>query len=117
MDRYLLSHIFRNLLSNALKYSPEGSPIDVYLVRLPNYIQLTIEDRGIGIPDECVSTIFQVFQRASNVQNIEGTGIGLALVKRCVELQGGVISVQSRLNYGTKFTVVLPQRPDEVLID
>lgn len=109
LDRYLLGHIVRNLLSNALKYSPPGASIDIHLVRLPNYIQFTIEDRGMGIPDECLPNIFQIFQRASNVQTIEGRGIGLALVKRCVEIQGGGISVKSRLNYGTKFTVVLPQ--------
>lgn len=109
LDRHLLSHIIRNLLSNALKYSAIGTTVTLHLSCPPNYIQLRIEDQGIGIPEAFMPHLFEMFQRGQNVQQISGSGIGLALVKRCVELQNGTISVQSRINRGTTFTVMLPQ--------
>ena len=109
LDRHLLSHIIRNLLSNALKYSDIGTTVTLYLSYSPSYIQLRIEDEGIGIPEAFMPHLFEMFQRGQNAQQISGNGIGLALVKRCVELQSGRISVQSHINRGTIFTVILPQ--------
>ena len=109
LDRHLLGHIIRNLLSNALKYSDAGTTVTLTLSSLSNYVQLCIEDQGIGIPEAFMPHLFEMFQRGDNVQQITGSGIGLALVKRCVELQNGTISVQSRANRGTIFTILLPQ--------
>ena len=109
LDRHLLAHIIRNLLSNALKYSNPGTTITLQLSALPNYIQLCVEDEGMGIPEEFMPHLFEMFQRSPSVQHISGSGIGLALVKRCVELQDGTIDVQSNVNHGTIFTVLLPQ--------
>ena len=108
MDESLLRHIINNLLSNAVKYSPEGSPVDFKLRREGEEAVLTVQDRGIGIPVADQERLFEAFHRASNVGEIPGTGLGLLLVKRCVELHRGSISVQSQEGTGTTFTVRLP---------
>ena len=104
----LLRHIVGNLLSNAVKYSPEGAPVEFRLSRKEQSAIATISDRGIGIPVEDQSRLFEAFHRAGNVGQIPGTGLGLLIVKRCVELHGGAISFQSKPKEGTTFTVALP---------
>lgn len=108
LDPHLLSHIIRNLLSNALKYSMAGTTVSLRLSVRSNYVQLCVEDEGMGIPEDFIPHLFEMFQRGQNVQHIGGSGIGLALVKRCVELQQGTVSVQSQIGHGTIFTVLLP---------
>lgn len=108
MDESLVRHIIGNLLSNAIKYSPEGTPVDFTLCRKANDAVITIKDRGIGIPTADQSRLFAAFHRASNVGEIPGTGLGLLLVKRCVELHRGTISLHSQEGIGTTFTVHLP---------
>lgn len=108
MDAALLRHIISNLLSNAVKYSPAGSPVDFKLNREGDEAVITVQDRGIGIPEADQGRLFEAFHRASNVGETPGTGLGLLLVKRCVELHHGSISVQSQENVGTTFTVRLP---------
>ncbi|MEC4813337.1 MAG: HAMP domain-containing sensor histidine kinase, partial [Scytonema sp. PMC 1069.18] len=71
-------------------------------------VQFLIQDEGIGIPESEMSQIFDCFYRATNVGNISGTGLGLAVVKKCVDLHQGTISVNSVVNQGTTFTVTLP---------
>lgn len=112
MDEALVRHIIGNLLSNAVKYSPEGSPVDFKLCREGDEAVFTVQDRGIGIPAADQVRLFEAFQRASNVGEIPGTGLGLLLVKRCVELHHGRIDVQSQEGVGTTFTVRLPVRRD-----
>lgn len=108
MDEALVRHIIGNLLSNALKYSSEETPVDFTLCRKEEDALFTIKDRGIGIPMADQGKLFGAFHRASNVGEIPGTGLGLLLVKRCVELHHGSISVQSQESIGTTFTVRLP---------
>jgi signal transduction histidine kinase len=108
LDENLLRHILLNLLSNAIKYSPNGGKIDLKVVSEKKQILIEIKDRGIGIPVEEQAAIFKQFNRASNVNRIQGTGLGLWFVKQLVDLQGGQIYVDSIVEMGTKFTVILP---------
>lgn len=107
-DEPLLRHIFSNLLSNAAKYSPAGSPVDFTVAREENQAVFTVRDRGIGIPEEDQPRMFDAFQRAGNVGEIMGSGLGLLITKRCVELHGGGIGFVSSPDEGTTFTVHLP---------
>jgi len=106
-DEALLRHIFTNLLSNAVKYSPEGSLVDFTVERADNDAVFTVCDRGIGIP-EVDARLFTAFHRCANVGEVPGTGLGLLIVKRCIELHSGSISFESREGAGTTFTVRLP---------
>lgn len=108
LDEKLLQQILGNLLSNSLKYSPDGGTINLTIACEHNQVILQIQDRGIGIPIEDQPYIFEPFHRAGNVDTIRGTGMGLAIVKRAVGLHGGTIVVESQLNVGTIFTVTLP---------
>lgn len=108
LDEKLLRHILINLLSNASKYSPEGSTVRFDLTCHDAKAIFQIQDQGIGIPLEDQSRLFESFQRASNVGTIQGTGLGLAIVKQCVDLHRGEISLISDVGKGTTFTVVLP---------
>jgi signal transduction histidine kinase len=108
LDENLLRHILTNLLTNAIKYSPEGSTVRFKLLCQNEQAIFQIQDEGIGISPEDQQQLFESFQRASNVKNIPGTGLGLAIVKRCVDLQGGNIAVTSEIGVGTTFTVTLP---------
>ena len=108
MDSNLLRHILSNLLENAIKYSPEGNPIDFTLSYPDNSAIFQIKDQGIGIPSEEQTKLFDSFYRATNVGQISGTGLGLSIVKQCVDLHGGEITFTSQENQGTTFTVTLP---------
>ncbi|MEY3870620.1 MAG: hybrid sensor histidine kinase/response regulator [Microcoleaceae cyanobacterium] len=108
MDEKLLRHILSNLISNALKYSPEGRDVKIKLLRMDNWVKIRIQDYGIGIPPEDKKQLFEMFHRAQNVGTIQGTGVGLAIVKRAVDMHGGEIDVESEQGKGTIFTVTLP---------
>ncbi|HSD82643.1 MAG TPA: GAF domain-containing protein, partial [Anaerolineae bacterium] len=107
-DERLLRHILSNLLSNAFKYSPEGSVIQFELTCQKEQVVFRIQDHGIGIPSEDQARLFETFHRASNARTIAGTGLGLAIVKRSVESHGGAVTIASQVNVGTTVTVVLP---------
>jgi signal transduction histidine kinase len=107
-DEKLLRHIFSNLLSNALKYSPQGGEVRFCVRRENAHTVFEVADQGIGIPPDEIGHLFESFHRASNVGAIQGTGLGLAIVKNAVEMHGGVIEVQSKLGEGTTFRVSLP---------
>ena len=109
LDERLLRHVMNNLISNALKYSTLDQPVSVRARSDGNWIELAVRDRGIGIPAADTKQLFQMFQRASNVGTISGSGLGLVIVKRCVDLQGGTIGIQSAPGEGTEVTVRLPQ--------
>jgi signal transduction histidine kinase len=111
LDESLFHHIVGNLFSNACKYSPAGSRIDISLYYRPPLLHLTIRDQGVGIPADEQEHLFDGFYRGSNVGNIPGTGLGLAITKRCVELLGGSIGLESGAGNGTTFTVRLPISP------
>jgi signal transduction histidine kinase/FixJ family two-component response regulator len=108
-DRGLLRIIFDNLMSNAIKYSPEGKNVEFHLIEGDAQVIFYIQDKGIGIPIKDQEHLFQPFSRASNVDIIPGTGLGLAIVKACVEIHGGNITLESQLGQGTKVTVRLPK--------
>ncbi|MEW6496515.1 MAG: PAS domain-containing protein [Cyanobacteriota bacterium] len=108
IDEKLLRYTLKNLLSNALKYSPQGSTVQFDLTCHQNQVILKIQDQGIGIPSEAIPRLFDSFYRASNVGTIQGTGLGLAIAKQCVDLHGGQITVDSSLGTGTTFTIRLP---------
>ena len=107
-DERLLGHIFTNLLSNAVKYSDAESPVEFRLERDGREAVCIISDRGIGIPEPDQQWLFTSFQRGQNVGDRPGTGIGLVLVKRCLELHGGTIQIHSQIGEGTRVTVRLP---------
>jgi PAS domain S-box-containing protein len=107
-DEPLLRHIFSNLLSNAAKYSPSGSPVEFRVRRDGDAAEFVVKDCGIGIPMDDQARMFEAFQRAGNVGEIPGSGLGLLITKRCVELHGGSIGFVSEAGAGTAFTVRLP---------
>ncbi|KGL64294.1 sensor histidine kinase [Polaribacter sp. Hel1_85] len=108
LDPKLLKHIIYNLLSNALKYSEEKKNITFKIVQTNQKLLLEIKDQGIGIPVEDQNNMFQRFYRASNASNIEGTGLGLNIVKQYTELMGGIINFKSQLNKGATFYIEFP---------
>jgi len=104
----VVRHILSNLLSNACKYSHPGSPVDFTLSREGNDARLVIADQGIGIPEADQRRLFTSFTRGSNVGPRPGTGLGLVVVRRCVDLHGGRMSLTSAPGRGTTVTVDLP---------
>lgn len=108
LDANLLRHILTNLISNALKYSPVGSEVQVEVSDFNGRIKVCVSDYGIGIPEAEQPRLFETFSRCSNVGSVQGTGLGLAIVKRCVDLCGGEITVESTVNVGTTVTVLVP---------
>src|SRR5436190_5769205 len=107
-DERLLSHIFTNVLSNAVKYSEAGAAVHLFVARDGHDIVCVIRDKGIGIPEQDRQHLFKAFHRGSNVGSCPGTGLGLLLVKRCADLHGGTVQVESRVGEGTTVTVTLP---------
>jgi len=105
LDRTLLRHCLVNLLSNALKYSNDGGPIEFDTAILNRTCIITVRDHGIGIPANDQPQLFAAFFRAENTAGIQGTGLGLSIVKHYVNLMGGTISFRSREGQGTAFTI------------
>lgn len=97
-----------NLLSNAVKYSGPGSVVTIAGRCTHGELIVTVQDQGMGIPPDEQAHLFERFFRARNVSNIAGTGLGLHIVGRYVELMGGRVSLQSTLNQGTRVTLTLP---------
>ena len=111
LDEKLLYSILSNLLLNAIKYSPTGAGISLILWKDSDRIVFQVRDHGIGIAEEDRGKIYEPFYRGQNVENIIGTGLGLAVVKKCVELHRGEIALDSQVDKGTSFTVKLPISP------
>jgi PAS domain S-box-containing protein len=110
-DTNLLHHILSNVLSNAVRYSPAGTLITVQLEADAKRVQVAVEDQGIGIPPGDRARIFEPFERGSNVGQINGTGLGLNIVKRMTEMIGGTVAVDSAEGRGTRFTLFFPREP------
>jgi signal transduction histidine kinase len=106
-DEALLRHILSNLLSNALKYSTPGTPVEFVVERQGTDAVFVVRDKGIGIPEADVKSLFQPFHRAQNVGEAPGSGLGLVIVQRCVDLHGGSIKLESTEGVGTSVTVRL----------
>ncbi len=108
LDRQMITQVFNNLLDNAIKYSEPGTRIDLKSYDVGNKLKIKITDQGIGISEQDAKTIWDPFVRGSNVENIHGTGLGLALAKQMVKMHGGDLTLQSELNKGTTFILWLP---------
>jgi len=107
-DERLLVHIFTNLLTNAVKYSEDGASVHFDIEREGRNAVCVVRDRGIGISETDQQQLFKAFHRGGNVGTRPGTGLGLLLVKRCAELHGGNIHLNSRIGEGTTVVVKLP---------
>ncbi len=117
-DEKLLRRALSNLVSNAVKYSPDGGAIRL-AVRLDGQLaRITVADQGIGIPADDANYLFMAFHRADNVGAVPGSGLGLAIAKQAIDLHGGDIGFTSDLGRGTTFHVTLPLRlPAELSAD
>ncbi len=101
-----------NLLSNAVKFTPAGGTVDVRATQVNGEVRVSVVDTGPGIDADDLERIFEEFQQAdAGLEQREGTGLGLALSKRLVELHGGRIWVDSELGKGSTFVFTLPTRP------
>jgi signal transduction histidine kinase len=109
-DEKLLRSILANLLSNAIDYSPSGGQVNCFLKFQTDSVQIQIRDRGVGISSDDRKQLFEPFYRGRNVRHISGTGLGLVVVKKCVDLHEGKIDLVSELGKGTTATIVLPLR-------
>tara|TARA_R110002096_G_scaffold97997_3_gene218300 strand:+ start:9164 stop:11044 length:1881 start_codon:yes stop_codon:yes gene_type:complete len=107
-EEKIIQLIFSNLLYNAIKYSPEGSVIDLQIKQDKTLTTLTVKDEGIGIPEKDQKNIFERYFRAENVVNTQGTGIGLNIAKNHLENLGGSIYFESKEQVGSTFTVIFP---------
>lgn len=105
----LLSHVWTNLLSNAIKFSEPGQEIALRLLEQTTCVVVTVADHGCGMDEATARRSFEKFYQGDTSRRAEGNGLGLALVKRIVELSDGVIEVDSTLGKGTTFRVVLPK--------
>ena len=108
-NQELLKHVWVNLLDNAIKFSPEGQTVEISAAEEEGRIAVSICNTGSFIPKEQQEAIFRKFYQADRSHNTEGNGIGLAVVKRVVELHGGTVAVESNPAF-TKFTVTLPKK-------
>jgi signal transduction histidine kinase len=107
-DRGAMEQVFTNLISNAVKYSPNAPDIHVRARADEKRVEISISDSGIGMDADDLPKLFQPYYRARSATGIAGTGIGLNVVKQVVELHGGTVEVTSELGKGTTFTILLP---------
>ena len=116
-DRKALEQVLENLLTNAIRYSDEGSTITIEIDEHADAIEISVEDTGIGIPDDALDRIFERFYRvdASRARAIGSTGLGLAIVRHLVQAMGGTIRVESQLGQGSRFRFTLPRASDSAL--
>ena len=110
VDERLWASIMTNLLSNAIKYSPNNGKIICSLTFNGGVIQLQIRDWGLGISIADKKQLFEPFYRGQNVKHLAGTGLGLVVVKKCIDLHSGSINIDSEPGQGTTVTVLIPQR-------
>ena len=107
-DPHLIRQAISNLLTNAIKYSPDGGTIQINLATRSDCLEITVQDHGIGIPADEQANLFNKFHRASNARRLPGTGLGLAISKRAVMMHNGTITFSSKEGVGTSFTINLP---------
>lgn len=107
-DKEMIRNVVINLISNAIKYSPYHSTVIIRTYTSQSEFYLEIQDQGMGIPEEDQKHLFERFFRANNVTNLQGTGLGLNIVRRYVDLMGGQINFKSKESAGTTFIVSLP---------
>jgi two-component system, OmpR family, sensor kinase len=110
-DAKLLFQVFSNVLSNAIKYSPDGGVIAVDAALAGDEVVVAVADHGIGIPAADLDRLFERYHRGGNVSGIVGTGVGLYVVKMVVDMHGGAVTVESKEGEGARFTIRLPRKP------
>ena len=109
IDKQLLRNVMFNLLSNAIKFSPEGAEIDVHVDDEGEEVVVAVKDQGIGISEADMKNLYGRFFRGENAIAIPGTGLGLNIVTKYLELMQGRITCTSALNEGTTFYIHLPK--------
>ncbi len=109
LDTSMIEHAISNFVSNAFKYSPQGSNSRLEINYLDHCVTVKIIDNGFGIPPEAQGRIFEPFYRAENVQELPGTGLGTSIAKEYLELNGASLEMQSEINKGSQFTITFPQ--------
>ena len=107
-NKDLLAHVWQNILSNAIKFAPDGGIIRILLRGRSDAVEVSIADNGTGMSEEVKRRVFEKFYQGDASHSVQGNGLGLALAKRVVDLHGGTISVSSKEGKGTTFTVSLP---------
>ncbi|MER3461381.1 MAG: sensor histidine kinase KdpD, partial [candidate division GAL15 bacterium] len=112
-DHGLLAQVLVNLLDNAVKYSPPGSPVDITVRKANGEVRVEVADRGYGIPAPHRERVFEKFYRVEQPGSPAGTGLGLAICKAAVEAHGGSIRLEPRPGGGTVVTVILPATPQQ----
>jgi signal transduction histidine kinase len=105
LDPSLVKHIVQNLVSNAIKFSPENSTITVITNKKYESFSLEVQDQGIGIPEQDQQHLFERFFRGTNAINIQGTGLGLHIVGKYAELMNGTVKLESDIEHGTKISI------------
>ena len=112
-DERKIKQVLLNLLSNAVKFTPEGGRVEVRAQRLDGQVEVSVTDTGIGIAGEDVEVVFEEFRQVGTdyAKKHEGTGLGLTLSRKFVELHGGRIWVKSQLGHGSTFAFTLPVGP------
>jgi two-component system sensor histidine kinase KdpD len=105
-----MEHVVANLVENAAKYAPAGTPIRVIGRLVGDAVELAVEDEGPGIPEEHLERIFEKFFRAPGVNDVPGTGLGLAICRAVVEAEGGSIWAENRPSGGARFVVSLASK-------
>jgi signal transduction histidine kinase len=113
-DERKIRQVLLNLLSNAIKFTPEGGRIDVGAVSKNGFVEISVTDTGIGIAPEDQEKVFEEFRQVGTAEKkAEGTGLGLTLCRKFIELHGGKIWVLSQVDVGSTFTFAIPVRPSE----
>jgi two-component system sensor histidine kinase KdpD len=108
LDFALMAQVFVNLVDNALKYSPAGSPVEVHAHASEADLVMQVADRGVGIPPEDLARVFDKFYRVQRPGSVSGTGLGLSICKGIVEAHGGSIGAENRSGGGTVITISMP---------
>jgi signal transduction histidine kinase len=113
-DERKIRQVVLNLLSNAIKFTPEGGRIEVMAAPKNGLIEVSVSDTGVGIAPEDLEAVFEDFRQVGTAdKKVEGTGLGLTLCRKFIELHGGKIWVQSEVGMGSTFTFTIPVRPVE----
>jgi two-component system sensor histidine kinase GlrK len=108
MDAERLLQVLRNLIGNALKFTPRGGTVSIAARRLENAVMVSVSDTGPGIPKEHAAVIFDKFRQVPGSGRLPGTGLGLAIVKHIIQAHGGAVWVESEEGNGSTFTFQLP---------
>ncbi len=106
-SKSLLEIVWNNLISNAIKFTPDGGKINILLKRKDKNVEIKVSDTGCGMTNETGERIFEKFYQGDTSHSTQGNGLGLALVKKVIDILGGEIAVQSEINKGSTFTIIL----------